>query len=112
MACSWQTVFNKERDQNDHKGTFEDGETYTAPDGCTLDGRVAIHRCGLAAGVLDGVHLAVQHRADRDAAFMQTAPRFVDRGLQEGIHQSRSRPFMPAFLRAFLASSVRILPAW
>jgi hypothetical protein len=26
--------------------------------------------------------------------------------------QSRSSPFMPAFLRAFLASSVRALPAW
>ena len=28
------------------------------------------------------------------------------------VPQSRSSPFMPAFLRAFLASSVRTLPAW
>ena len=67
---------------------------------------------GLAAGILEGVHLTVQDgapllhppvvatandltlvdddRADRDAALGQAQPGFVNRGLHEGIHLATS----------------------
>src|SRR2546425_7418899 len=72
-----------------------------------VEHRLAVDRRRLAAGVLQGIHLAVQHRAsslhppvvtaaddassmndrrtDRNAAFLQSLLRLFDRGLHEWV---------------------------
>ncbi len=58
-------------------------------------------------------HIVRRQLPDRQAADLERpADAGQDRGVELDHAQSRSSPFMPAFLRAFLASSVRILPAW